>query len=76
MKSSIRKMNREEEMREMKRLAASQTGLSSVLRGFEKKAALPPIQSARDTGMGHRHSRKKRRNKSKSHRKHKSRRHK
>jgi len=70
------KMNREEEMREMKRLAASQTGLSSVLRGFDKKAALPPIQSARDTGMGHRHSRKKRRNKSKSHRKHKSRRHK
>jgi len=70
------KMNKEEEMKEMKRLAASQTGLSSVLRGFERKTALPPIQSARDTGMGHRHSRRKKKNKSKTRRKHKSRRHK
>jgi hypothetical protein len=69
------KMNREEEMKEMRKLASSQSGLS-VLRGFERKAALPPIQSARDTGMGHRHSRKKRKNKTKTHRKHKSRRHK
>ena len=69
------KMNREEEMKEMRQLAASQSGLS-VLRGFERKAALPPIQSARDTGMGHRHSRKKRKNKTKTHRKDKSRRHK